>query len=143
MPGLGQKPSPGRLRIELGGREKEPSRNLEDKLYEKKSQAIYRLLFPMSPSLINDRVWLVKPREGLSTRVVFGYLDYDQLSQIEPSQLLHQFTQNGLADAQKGLADADFVNDLEPPAFKALPSLQQMKRELEVRMFSMFSPLSK
>ena len=67
----------------------------------------------------------MKPREGLSTRTVFGHIDYDHLSPIEPSQLLHQFTQHGL--------DADFVNDLESPAFKAMPSLLQMKQELEVR----------
>lgn len=33
---------------------------------------------------------------------------------------------------EEGLAEADYVNDLELPAFKAMPSLQQMKTELEV-----------
>ncbi|CAM9242377.1 unnamed protein product [Ascophyllum nodosum] len=80
------------------------------------------ILHPQNP-LPPTRIWLVKPREGLSTRTVFGHIDYDHLSPIEPSQLLHQFTQHGL--------DADFVNDLESPAFKAMPSLLQMKQELE------------
>lgn len=33
---------------------------------------------------------------------------------------------------EKGVTEAEYVNDLEPPAFKAMPSLQQMKLELQV-----------
>lgn len=71
------------------------------------------------------RVWLVKPNKGLSTPVVFRHLDYDQLSRVEPTDLLKQFV-------EEGLTEAEYVNDLELPAFKALPSLQKMKAELEV-----------
>lgn len=34
---------------------------------------------------------------------------------------------------QEGLAQAEYVNDLELPAFKAMPALQNMKAELQVR----------
>lgn len=67
----------------------------------------------------------MKPSEGLSTPVVFRNLDYDELSDLEPEHLLHQFT-------EQGFEEAEFVNDLEPPAFKAMPSLRQMKQELQV-----------
>lgn len=71
------------------------------------------------------RVWLVKPNKGLSTPVVFRHLDHDQLSRVEPTRLLKQFV-------EEGVAEAEYVNDLELPAFKAMPSLQKMKTELEV-----------
>lgn len=74
------------------------------------------------------RVWLVKPNEGLSTPVVFRHLEYDQLSRVEPGRLLTQFM-------EKGVAVAEYVNDLEAPAFKAMPSLRQMKLELQVNQF--------
>lgn len=67
----------------------------------------------------------MKPNEGLSTPVVFRHLDYDELSRVEPTHLLKQFV-------EEGLAEAEYVNDLELPAFKAMPSLQKMKAELEV-----------
>lgn len=79
-----------------------------------------------SPRDLLCRVWLVKPSEGLSTQVVFRHLEYDQLSSKDPAQLLKQFV-------EIGVSDAEYVNDLELPAFKAMPSLRQMKRELEVR----------
>lgn len=67
----------------------------------------------------------MKPNKGLSTPVVFRHLDYDQLSRVEPDHLLKQFM-------DEGHAEAEYVNDLELPAFKAMPSLQEMKAELEV-----------
>lgn len=74
------------------------------------------------------RVWLVKPKEGLSTPVVFRHLEYAQLSRIEPARLLTQFM-------EQGVAVAEYINDLEAPAFKAMPSLRQMKLELKVQQF--------
>lgn len=69
----------------------------------------------------------MKPNEGLSTPVVFRHLEYDQLSRVEPSRLLNQFM-------EKGVAVAEYINDLEAPAFKAMPSLRQMKLELQVQV---------
>ncbi|CAM9604918.1 unnamed protein product [Ectocarpus sp. 6 AP-2014] len=85
------------------------------------------ILHPQEP-LPQTRVWLVKPNKGLSTPVVFRHLDYDQLSRIEPAGLLKQFI-------EEGLAEAEYVNDLELPAFKAMPSLQTMKEELQTLGF--------
>lgn len=84
----------------------------------------YVVLRPPSHIFLR-RVWLVKPKEGLSTPVVFRHLDYDQLARVEPAHLLEQFMEGGLAEAE-------YVNDLELPAFKAMPSLQNMKAELQV-----------
>lgn len=80
------------------------------------------------PASLSCRVWLVKPSEGLSTPVVFRHLDYDQLSRADPAGLLHGFMEGDLVEAE-------YLNDLEPPAFKAMPSLQKMKLELQVRSF--------
>lgn len=71
----------------------------------------------------------MKPKEGLSTPVVFRHLDYDELSRVEPTRLLDQFMENGVAVAE-------YINDLEAPAFKAMPSLRQIKLELQVQQFS-------
>ncbi|CAN0143630.1 unnamed protein product [Scytosiphon promiscuus] len=81
------------------------------------------VLHPQEP-LPRTRVWLVKPEKGLSTPVVFRHLDYNQLSRVEPTSLLEQFL-------EKGVTDAEYVNDLELPAFRAMPSLQTMKEELQ------------
>eukprot|EP00904_Undaria_pinnatifida_P011193 jgi/Undpi1/7203/HiC_scaffold_22.g09677.m1 len=85
------------------------------------------ILHPQKP-LPQARVWLVKPKEGLSTPVVFRHLDYDELSRVEPTRLLNQFMENGVAVAE-------YVNDLEAPAFKAMPSLRKMKLELQALGF--------
>lgn len=71
------------------------------------------------------RVWLVKPSGGLSTPTVFRRLDYEKLSRKDPVQLLHHFV-------ERGVDGANYINDLELPAFEAMPSLQQMKLELQV-----------
>lgn len=74
-----------------------------------------------------DRVWLVKPREGLSTPLVFRNMEYDQLSTKDPLELLKNFL-------EQGVFSAEYVNDLELAAFKVMPSLLQMKTELQVRV---------
>lgn len=71
----------------------------------------------------------MKPSQGLSTPAVFRHLDCEHLSTVEPSHLLQQFL-------EKDLVDAEYVNDLELPAFKAMPLLERMKQELKVRAYS-------
>lgn len=74
-----------------------------------------------------SRVWLVKPRAGLSTPVVFRRLDYERLSKEDPEELLRRFTAGGVPSAK-------FINDLEFPAFEVMPALRDMKTELQVRL---------
>mmetsp|Transcript_20732 Transcript_20732/g.30678 ORF Transcript_20732/g.30678 Transcript_20732/m.30678 type:complete len:350 (-) Transcript_20732:75-1124(-) len=69
-----------------------------------------------------SNVWLIKPEQGLSTPTVFKNLDYDMLSDEDPLELLDSF--------KKGLSKARFLNDLEPPAFKAIPQLKTIKEEI-------------
>lgn len=73
----------------------------------------------------SDRVWLVKPRGGLSTPLVFRNMEYDRLSTKDPEELLKKFL-------DQGVFAAEYVNDLELPAFKVMPALLQMKTELQV-----------
>lgn len=67
----------------------------------------------------------MKPSGGLSTPAVFRNLDYERLSPKDPAGLLKEFVAHGVDEA-------DYVNDLELPAFKAMPSLLQIKTELQV-----------
>ncbi|CAM9535852.1 unnamed protein product [Discosporangium mesarthrocarpum] len=79
-------------------------------------------------ALPEEKVWLVKPNGGLSTPTVFKNLDYELLSNEDPLELLQNL-------ASFGLDGAKLINDLEPPAFKAMPSLSEMKMALQAQGF--------
>jgi 4-diphosphocytidyl-2-C-methyl-D-erythritol kinase len=72
------------------------------------------------------KVCIVKPDIGLSTPEVFKALKYDQLSTVNPEELLDTFMKKGAVGAS---SDA-YVNDLEQPAFDCLPQLKALKDEL-------------
>lgn len=79
---------------------------------------------PPLPS--GTKICIVKPNVGLSTPAVFKALDYDKLSSKDPdSELLPKF----LEGIDK-VPDDFFINDLEPPAFKNVPQLAQLKNDL-------------
>jgi 4-diphosphocytidyl-2-C-methyl-D-erythritol kinase len=87
---------------------------------------------PVAPLKDGTKVCIVKPDIGLSTPEVFRALKYDELSTVDPEELLDTFMKNGAVDAGK---DA-YVNDLEQPAFDCLPQLGALKDELkEVKGF--------
>jgi 4-diphosphocytidyl-2-C-methyl-D-erythritol kinase len=74
--------------------------------------------------LLPEVLWLIKPKEGLSTAAVFGALKMDETSDTDPLVLLAQM--------QEGyLFTADFVNDLEKPSFALEPRLGEIKKALE------------
>ena len=75
----------------------------------------------------STKVCIVKPDIGLSTPEVFRALDYDQLSTLDPEDLLETFMKKGAVDAGKSA----YVNDLEQPAFDCLPQLRELKEELQ------------
>jgi 4-diphosphocytidyl-2-C-methyl-D-erythritol kinase len=66
-----------------------------------------------------ETLWLIKPKEGLPTPLIFKFLKLDECSSEDPMVLL-----------QKNSKGIYFLNDLEKPAFQALPSLQTLKNEL-------------
>lgn len=82
---------------------------------------------PLPPSVC----YLVKPEEGLSTPLVFKNLDYALLSPADPEEVLATFTGGG----DRGLYGATYVNDLEPPAFKVMPALAELKADLRAAGF--------
>jgi len=80
------------------------------------------------PALSSQQVCIVKPNVGLSTPRVFGALDYDLLSDVDPQDLLKRFQSGKLEDSM-------FINDLEAPAFVCLPELKDLKDELCLQGF--------
>ena len=85
------------------------------------------IMTPVDPLPDGTKVCIVKPDIGLSTPEVFRALDYDQLSTIDPEELLDTFMSKGAIDA----GTAAYVNDLEQPAFDCLPELKRLKDELK------------
>jgi 4-diphosphocytidyl-2-C-methyl-D-erythritol kinase len=81
---------------------------------------------PPLPS--GTRLCIVKPDIGLSTPAVFKALNYDELSPLDADEvLLPTFLSTTPIDEVP--VDC-FVNDLEPPAFRCVPELKQLKDEL-------------
>lgn len=99
----------------------------------------------------STKVCIVKPTIGLSTPSVFKALNYDELSTLDADEvLLPSFLKLQQQQQTKAKGDDDdddnntddsnsiltqvpkeyFVNDLEPPAFRCIPELQQLKEEL-------------
>jgi 4-diphosphocytidyl-2-C-methyl-D-erythritol kinase len=85
------------------------------------------IMDPIDPPLSSGtKVCIVKPAIGLSTPSVFKALEYDKLSTLDPDRTL-------LPAFLKGVdlvSDELFINDLEPPAFKCVPELKELKDEL-------------
>lgn len=71
---------------------------------------------------LQGNLWLVKPAEGLSTPLIFKNLDLKSCAPDDPLELLKQ--------------ERFFLNDLEEPAFKVMPSLMELKKELLSQGFS-------
>lgn len=103
------------------------------------------------PPLAKTKCFLIKPKEGLSTPAVFKELGLQpgqvrehqtsnerehastltspsarvmaqKLDGPDPRELLDQF--------QKSVVDGTYVNDLEPPAFRVMPSLKAIRDDL-------------
>lgn len=85
------------------------------------------IMTPIDPPLPSGKkLCIVKPDVGLSTPSVFKALEYDKLSTLDADDVLLPTFLNGIDQ----VPDDYFVNDLEPPAFKCLPELKQLKEEL-------------
>lgn len=84
---------------------------------------------PMKPLPGADDVEVVvfKPKEGLSTPLVFKTLNLNNLHPIRPWQVLKVFREKGPLHAAK---NDMLINDLEPPAFTCLPSLSELKAKV-------------
>mmetsp|Transcript_12363 Transcript_12363/g.18120 ORF Transcript_12363/g.18120 Transcript_12363/m.18120 type:complete len:345 (-) Transcript_12363:132-1166(-) len=88
------------------------------------------IMTPIDPPLdAATELVIVKPNVGLSTPTVFKSLEYDKLSDLDPDNLLEEFIDKSETIAM--VDDRSFVNDLEPPAFKNLPELKQLKEDLQ------------
>ncbi|GKY92029.1 hypothetical protein MPSEU_000174500 [Mayamaea pseudoterrestris] len=73
------------------------------------------------------KVYLVKPSKiGLSTPAVFQALDYNELSDMDPDEMLLPAFAQDLAQVDNRF----FVNDLEAPAFRVAPALANIKQAL-------------
>jgi 4-diphosphocytidyl-2-C-methyl-D-erythritol kinase len=88
------------------------------------------IMTPTDPLLpAGTKVCIVKPNVGLSTPSVFKALDYDELSKLDADDtLLPAFL---ATDGVENVSAEYFINDLEPPAFRCVPRLGELKEELE------------
>jgi len=86
------------------------------------------IMEPIDPPLApGTKLCIVKPDIGLSTPSVFKALEYDKLSTLDPDETLLPSFLKGIDQ----VPDEYYVNDLEPPAFKCVPQLQELKTELQ------------
>jgi len=81
---------------------------------------------PPLPNSAGTKLCIVKPDIGLSTPSVFKALDYDKLSEADPENVLKIFQTEGVSPSE----EEKFINDLERPAFKVLPDLDELKNDL-------------
>ena len=91
------------------------------------------IMDPIDPPLPSGTpVCLVKFADvGLSTPSVFKALDYGELSTVDPdTTLLPAFLDAGRNSNILDVPDELFINDLEPPAFRCVPELRELKEEL-------------
>lgn len=77
---------------------------------------VLRPLPPLNPIYL----WIVKPPKGLSTPQIYGRLKADQLQQRDPEEALKTFR----------TSYPTYFNDLEIPAFEAMPELAELKAQL-------------
>jgi 4-diphosphocytidyl-2-C-methyl-D-erythritol kinase len=74
---------------------------------------------PLSP-LSHTKVWIVKPKEGLSTPQVFGRLNLATLPKRHAEEVLQQFI----------AGEPSYFNDLEEAAISIMPELAVLKSRL-------------
>jgi 4-diphosphocytidyl-2-C-methyl-D-erythritol kinase len=90
------------------------------------------VMAPIDPPLPSGtKVCIVKPDVGLSTPSVFKALEYDKLSKLDADKTLLPAFLDGIDN----VPEEYFINDLEPPAFKCLPELQELKEQLQTMGF--------
>eukprot|EP00466_Bigelowiella_natans_P002035 jgi/Bigna1/55737/estExt_Genewise1Plus.C_680068 len=77
------------------------------------------------PRLPQRSVYVIKPEKGLSTPSVFKSLNYDELSQHDPREILRNFYRDHDIDGQE-----KYINDLQPPAFPLMP---ERERNIHIR----------
>lgn len=82
---------------------------------------------PLLPA--GTKMCIVKPNIGLSTPSVFKALDYDELSKLDADKtILPAFLR---ADKVENVSSEYYINDLEPPAFRCVPELGELKDKLK------------
>lgn len=88
------------------------------------------IMTPTDPLLqAGTKLCIVKPNVGLSTPSVFKALDYDELSTLDADEvLLPEFLNAESVDSVSG---EYYINDLEPPAFRCVPLLGELKERLQ------------
>ena len=85
---------------------------------------------PTHPPLpTGTKLCIVKPNISLSTPSVFKALNYDELSDLDPDEILLPGFLN--ADGVENVPAKYYINDLEPPAFRCVPELGELKESLQ------------
>ncbi|KAG7356119.1 4-diphosphocytidyl-2c-methyl-d-erythritol kinase [Nitzschia inconspicua] len=88
------------------------------------------IMTPTEPPLpTGTKLCIVKPNIGLSTPSVFKELNYDELSELDADNVLLPAFLN--ANGVENVPSEYYVNDLEPPAFRCVPELGELKAKLQ------------
>jgi len=84
------------------------------------------IITPLERPLAPTACYLIKPAEGCSTPAVFKSLG------LSPDETLEGPDPEGLLDkfVKGSVYDAEYINDLEPPAFAVLPTLKNLRDDL-------------
>lgn len=77
----------------------------------------------INPKIQKDPLWILKPKEGLSTPEVFKNFNLQSIAPIDPLELLFEFMKGSPV----------YMNDLQVAACKALPILEQIKSDLTAK----------
>lgn len=77
-------------------------------------------IMQMQEPLPGQKLWIAKPKEGLSTPAVFKALDWSKILDRNPLSILQAFYQG----------QPDYFNDLEETSFRIKPSLNKVKERL-------------
>jgi 4-diphosphocytidyl-2-C-methyl-D-erythritol kinase len=88
------------------------------------------IMTPTDPLLqAGTKLCIVKPNVGLSTPSVFKALHYDELSKLDADEVLLPEFLN--AESVEVVDSEYYINDLEPPAFRCVPFLGELKEKLK------------
>lgn len=78
------------------------------------------------PPFSKQKLFIVKPSHGLSTKEVYGRLNLNSLTARDPNKHLQDWLEN----------KPSYFNDLEIPAFDLMPKLSELKQWLVSQGFS-------
>lgn len=96
-----------------------------------RGEIIRNMQLPMDHQFRNMKCYIIKPLEGLSTKLVFQKFSIDDCSPLDALTMLNDFQlENDSCTLNLQALKPNFINDLESPSFQIMPSLLRLKEKL-------------